>query len=270
MIISVFPWGTSSEVIPTIPDTDFSGDYETVMDADGGWRMRILSSGTLTFTGQKYVDIFAVGGGGGGQPGLYQQDGLDYTQYGGGGGGGGETVTESGVTLIAGHTYNIIIGAGGAVGSNGGDTSMDSLIIAHGGGTGVGPRGGDGASGGGCGSLRETRVINEYDAGAGGSDGSDGYGHTGGDGSGTTTREFGETTGDLYAGGGGGGNNRTRTQYYGGSGGGGNGACYDSLGNRIYATAGYANTGGGGGGGREDLPAAPGGSGILIIRNHRE
>ena len=88
-------------------------------------------------------------------------------------------------------------------------------------------------------------------AGDGGSDGNDGgdglsssnssgYLGKGGKGQGTTTREFGEATGTLYAGGGAGKN---------GGGGGGTNA-------------------GDGSGGSQAYPA--GGSGIVVIRNHRE
>ena len=98
-------------------------------------------------------------------------------------------------------------------------------------------------------------------AGAGGSDGSDGGAglNRGGEGQGTTTREFGETANTLYAGGGGG---EATNMAAGGAGGGA----------RARATA-TANTGGGGGGstlrGTESAYAGGGGSGIVIIRNKR-
>ena len=86
-----------------------------------------------------------------------------------------------------------------------------------------------------------------YPAGDGGSDGSNGgdglsasnssgYLGKGGKGQGTTTREFGEATGTLYAGGG--------------------------ASQLVAAPANY------GGGGSQAYPA--GGSGIVVIRNHRE
>lgn len=256
MIISVFPWGSVGEVIPVIPDTEYSGEYEAVTDEDG-WQMRILTSGTLRFSGQKYVDIFAVGGGGGGAQG---HDGKA-----GGGGGGGHCATVSGVTLIANHTYTITVGDGGSVNMDGHYTRMDDIIIADGGSTGNDGddprRGGDGGSGGGGGN--NTGIT---EAGNGGSNGANGTGPYYGYGDHTTTREFGETSGTLYAGGGAGGNIQTRTVYRGGTGGGGDGAC-DNAG--LNATAGRPNTGGGGGGGGITMAASNGGSGILIIRNHR-
>ena len=85
-----------------------------------------------------------------------------------------------------------------------------------------------------------------------------------GKGQGTTTREFGESTGTLYAGGGGAGGNGS-AQAKGGSGGGGNGAW-----NGNPQTSGAANTGGGGGGMYYGLTnVGKGGSGIVVIRNHR-
>ena len=87
-----------------------------------------------------------------------------------------------------------------------------------------------------------------------------------GKGQGTTTREFGESTGTLYAGGGGAGGNGS-AQAKGGSGGGGNGAY---SGTNAQPTSGEANTGGGGGGMYYGLTnVGKGGSGIAVIRNHR-
>ena len=160
MIISTFPWGTGgSPVIPQLPEFTFTGLYEMIQDEGSDWRLRLLSSGTLTFTGQQYVDLFAVGGGGGGAnyqsgmigPGGGQPDTGEWATS-GGGGGGGYTTTVSGQTLISGHAYTVNIGAGGAAGQDGGATSMESLISASGGKKGAGTsdgKGGAGGSGGG-------------------------------------------------------------------------------------------------------------------------
>lgn len=94
----------------------------------------------------------------------------------------------------------------------------------------------------------------------------------------STTREFGEANGTLYSGGGGGGGGRfvedgetiTKAPGAGGAGGGGRGAHYNAS-----ASAGTANTGGGGGGGCYSTTSSyrhasgAGGSGIVVIRNHR-
>lgn len=130
--------------------------------------------------------------------------------------------------------------------------------------------GGSGGSGGGQSVGRE--ITTPYNvAGAGGSDGSDGGAanpqpnatrYPIGTGQGTTTREFGEATGKLYAGGGGAGN-ILGTPTPGGGGGAGNG------GSGMNATP---NTGGGGGGANEGSVSTggSGGSGIVCVRLHKE
>lgn len=130
--------------------------------------------------------------------------------------------------------------------------------------------GGSGGSGGGQSVGRE--ITTPYNvAGAGGSDGSDGGAanpqpnatrYPIGTGQGTTTREFGEATGKLYAGGGGAGN-ILGAPTPGGGGGAGNG------GSGMNATP---NTGGGGGGANEGSVSTggSGGSGIVCIRLHQK
>ena len=102
-------------------------------------------NGSFTVYGSGTMEILAVGGGGGGGSG-------DNT-YGGAGGGAGGLVHLEDVHVGPG-TYVVTIGAGGAVGANGGNTSVSELdIVAYGGGAGSAgqsPWGGsDGASGGG-------------------------------------------------------------------------------------------------------------------------
>ena len=99
--------------------------------------------------------------------------------------------------------------------------------------------------------------------GNGGSDGSNGGAgsNTAGVGQGTTTREFGENSGTLYAGGGGGAS--TSSGGNAGDGGGGAGASSSNAAN------GATNTGGGGGGARSNYTPGTGGSGIVIMRNAR-
>lgn len=232
--------------VNAIPEFTYSGDYKIVNDSDSeisnavkNWKIRFLTSGTLTFTALNGaadgIDVFCVGGGGNGS--------AHYN--GGSGGAGGYTTTKKGVPVEKNYQYAITIG-----GATGKSSAFD--VVAKGGESGIyGSEytvvGGSGGSGGGA------------DA-AGGSDGSDGGGtswYYGGKGQGTTTREFGESGATLYAGGGGGGPNA------GGSGGGGAGA--STWGE---AKSGTANTGGGGGGVNEGTNGT-GGSGIVIIRNAR-
>lgn len=234
-----------------IPEFTYSGDFEFIDDGDKNWRIKLLTSGTFTFTSlgnaAKGIDVFCVGGGGGGSA---------------GGGGGGYTKTTKNVTVEKNTEYEITIGAGGAQSKSG--TSYDGNKTSGFGvsaecGKGGGNIGGAGGSGGGG-----------YTAGNGGSDGSDGKsgGYDGGKGQGTTTREFGEEGATLYAGGGGAGHGKEGDSVgKGGAGGGGNGVKGD---NRGYNGA--ANTGGGAGGGiyEDNGCGGSGGSGIVVIRNARE
>lgn len=194
----------------------------------------ITSSQKVGFSANvQNLDIFLVGGGGGGGG----SESLSHKPA--GGGGGGRTKTQLNVSFTPYISYNAIIGNGGnggSVGANGGTGGTTSFlgISAIGGNGGKGvindnyANGGDGGSGGGAG------------GGNGGDDGSDGEDSgnnaSGGQGQGTTTRAFGETTGQIYSGGGGGGLG------YGGTGGGDGGG----VGIEGYDATGY---GGGGGGG---------------------
>lgn len=251
----------------TIPEFTYTGDFEIVNDSDepittsqDNWKIRLLTSGTLTFTNlngaEDGIDVFIVGGGGGGGA-------RKSTTTGGGGGGGGFTTTQKAIKVTTGTPYEIIVGAGGAVASNGGETSAFGVSALGGNGSQTVGNGGSGGSGGGGGGYSY-----DYAAGEGGSDGASGSdvksGGTGGDGQGTTTREFGSSSNTLYAGGGAGGTgygqNKVGETASGGEGGGGS-----------SGSEGVTNTGGGGGGqAAKGNAAASGGSGIVIIRNARE
>ncbi len=252
----------------TIPDFTYTGDFEIVSDDDqpitvsqGNWKIRFLTSGTLIFTNlngaENGIDVFLVGGGGGGSRAA---------------GGGGYTKTLKAVKVTVGTAYAIEVGAGGIAGvgnskaGGSGGTSNAFGASANGGeanGTASSYIGANGGSGGGAGSSNGA-------GGQGGSDGSDGFHRNGtnqdsGKGQGTTTREFGESGGKLYAGGGGG---CTFTSSHGGDGGdGGGGAGGNTSGG---ATSGATNTGGGGGGATNNKAGGSGGSGIVVIRNARE
>lgn len=252
--------------LSTIPEFTYTGDYEIVNDSDepitvsqDDWKIRFLTSGTLTFTNLNGadggIDVFLVGGGGGGS---YRA-----------GGGGGYTKTSKNIRVPVGTRYAITIGAGGT-GANAGGSSSAFSITAEGG-TGGNKNGNAGYPGNGGSGGANGADDNDIGA-AGGSDGSNGGSTSrgsGGTGQGTTTREFGNSSGKLYAGGGGGGA-YTGVGGAGGAGGGGAG-CQDE--NDITPPAnGQANTGGGGGGGSDFIEAnkhSTGGSGIVIIRNKR-
>lgn len=251
-----------------LPEFTYTGDFEIVNDSDepitvsqGNWKIRFLTSGTLTFTSlngaENGIDVFLVGGGGGG---------------GRAAGGGGYTKTLKAVKVSVGTAYLIEVGAGGVagVGNNkaGGSGGMSNAFGASANGgeanTSVSSfRGSNGGSGAGAGSTNGN-------GGKGGSDGSDGFHRNGthqdsGTGQGTTTREFGESGGKLYAGGGGGCTTTSSNGGAGGDGGGGDGG--NTSGG---ATSGETNTGSGGGGAANNKAGGSGGSGVVIIRNARE
>lgn len=227
--------GTSSS---DFPEFTYSGQYALINDEKENkiqnWRIKFLTSGKLVFTslgsGDTGIDIFAVGGGGGTD--------TAYDSYGGGGAGYTKTITKQ--ILQTGIEYDVVIGTGGGRATDGGNSSFGSLLTAAGGKKayvigGTGWFGGNGGSGGGS----------QY--AEGGSDGSDGNAAGGerkaGTGQHTTTKEFGEETGDLYA--------------TGGNGSGWSGANASSIS--------APNSGNGASWNTTDV----GQSGIVVIRNHR-
>lgn len=245
------------------PEFTYTGNYKVVQDNDseisdfanwkGNWKIRFLTSGKVTVTNMHAwngkIDVFLVGGGASGGRG-----GFPGNQ---GGGGSGYTKTYKGITIVQGQSYPIVIGAGGSsattdgAGNVGGTTSAFGQSAnggSPGGGNSSGGPGGNGGSGGSVG------------ANTGGSDGSNGTGGTPGKGQGTTTREFGESKGKLYAAGGAG----TSDSYVPGApGGGGTG------GPNYEGGDGEENTGSGGGASSSGKNSGAGGSGIIIIRNAR-
>ena len=222
-----------------IPVFTYTGSYQIVDDNDnaitstfGNWKIRFLTSGTLTFTNLRSagngIDVFMVGGGGHGL--------INSHSIGGSGGGGGYTRTVRNVTLSTSATYSIVIGG------SGGNSSAFGYAAGAGKTSSISHKGGNGGSGG--------AVFNTSP----GSDGGDGgvysssagwrggYGQksvAGPNGETGTTREFGESGKRLYSTGG-----------YGQS-----------------TACGAANTGNGGGGHKSG--SGSGGSGIVFIRNKR-
>lgn len=213
-------------------DFNWSGGDGTyqVLD-DGDGNWRIKFLSSGTFTPLKNMVIDVfLVGGGGG--------GLENSSYSAYyGGGGGYTTTVTSIVLSANTEYAITIGAGGAgkiIASNVGNANSGGTSSAFSasasGGGGAGANSGGNGGSGGGGS-------NQYTDGIGGSDGGNGTGYYPGHGQGKTTREFGEATGTLYSNGGDG----------------------------VYgATAASSNTGDGG------QASVAGGSGIVVIRQHKE
>ena len=264
--------GYRGKIGAAAPKFTYTGTYNIRKDGV----VELLTSGTIVFLEPKVIDVFMVGGGGAGG---YQ---TGSGPRGSGGGGGGYTRTVRRKNVIANQSYNVTVGAGGLTKSNGEGLSgaasgFDDFTVPGGN---NGPNnttfiGGNGGSGGGGG------VRSNSNYGVGGSDGNNGENgyptnQAGGKGQGSTTREFGEATGKLYAGGGGGGRYmaaRSPVISMGGPGGGGAGGwCSDTDKDYQPAAAGVANTGGGGGGGvrvtaSNYTVAASGGSGIVCFRD---
>lgn len=251
---------------------EYTGRYEIVDDGDENWRLRFLSTGDFTPLEELTVDLFAVGGGAGGWAGLLGT--------GRGGGGGGYTATTKNVTLTAGAVYRVQVGSGGSRGSVtvsnippvGGEKSFfrddanNDLVLADGGKTGASGVVYSGGSGGSGGALGADSGLRVYYGGTNGSNGSSPDGTSGGSGQGTTTREFGESGGGLYAAGGNAKSGDTGTI---------------SM-STLAGSDGWANTGNGGGAGGASFKAGggssanrragnggAGGSGIVVMRNAR-
>ena len=226
----IFSGGAGGISAPVIGEdfnwTGGDGTYQVLDDGGGNWRIKFLSSGTFTPLKNMVVDAFLVGGGG-----RSSSSSSAFIS----GGGAGYTTTVKSVVLEANTAYPIVVGAAGSYTHNGGKTSAFSAAAEGGHGTSDGTfentkPGGAGGSGGGGSASYGTYC-------AGGTDGGDGVSgnSAGGKGQGTTTREFGEADGDLYASGG--GSNLTAT---------------------------VPNSGNGG---INYIPAA---DGIVIIRQHKE
>ena len=298
MIISYFPLPYRARlpefVYASTADATTSDLAYTVEYDPGGWMIKLKAVGDGYFTLKEgcAVDIFCVGGGGGGGrgEGFYELCGC--------GGAGGYTATLGAQLFRTGQTHLVTVGKGGTRGkdttaSQGGSTggttfvyagsaSTSDVLIQAAGGTGghwverlqdgayyMQHGGGAGGSGGAGGAGTGTGYdldIGDWDADAPGTDGGNSSGWTSpvllnaiGHGQGTTTRAFGEVSGELFASGGAGG-------------------VYDGTG--AAGQNGAANTGNGGAGGNVSQRSGldinrvkgtngNGGSGIVIIRNAR-
>lgn len=228
-----------------VPQFTYTGQYESIDDGGGNWRIKFLTSGVFKPLKNMTIDAFLVGGGAAGK-------GETWNAY---GGSGGFTTTVKNIVLTKNTEYNIVIGDGGS--GNGGAGGASTGFTGTAAGANATP--GSGGSGG----ARMRYGKDTIDAGSDGANG----GSANSTGQGSTTREFGESTGDLYAGGGGaaylsGGTSGIRYAKAGAGGGGGISG--------LTALPGEPNTGGGGCGrsGSSGTQGA-GGSGIVIIRNAR-
>lgn len=246
-------------------------------------RKAFTSSGTWTIpTNVRSVNLFAVGGGSGGDGGHIYVAYHDTAS--GCGGGGGYTSYVNNVVVTPGETLTVNVGAGGSGGTrkpgygpksgNESNVMRNSSVLCSAKGSDVNGNGGSGGGGFGSGDMNSTIQY----AGKGGSNGSDGEGYQAGTGQKTSTREFGKSNGTLYSGGGGGGytnggwsdgsdkwHSYTVPGCPGGDGGGGSGG----LKSGEYGSDAINGTGGGGGGGAVahdyGSKGGNGGSGCVVI-----
>ena len=156
-----------------IPKFSYTGAYETSSD-DTYWYIKLKSSGQMTFTYRKRIEVGCVGGGGG------TISNRNYAHVGGFAGGGGGYIKTGTTTAEAGTAYAVTIGAGGkgingwrddVTAESGGATSAFGISAPGGGGGG----GCDfpGAGGGGKGGRGGIDAVD-------GGDGEDGAANTGG------------------------------------------------------------------------------------------
>ena len=284
----------SGEVQVTGARVQYFGVAETNW-VDGDLLLKFTGAGSFTLPGTSKAQILAIGGGGGGA-GMF---GRGYqSPFGGPGGGGAGGFVETNA-FLAGATYSVNVGAGGAgglkssspsadfSGKNGSDTVIRMMAVewltAYGGGGGGGnTTGRNGASGGG-GSQNSSGTPAEGGNGISGQGNGGGSGKTtfyGGGGGGAGAPGDAATAGGKggkgkpsfitgsevwYAGGGGGGyaNRTAGSSIAGGQGGGGAGGWGSST-NAEDGTDGLG--GGGGGAGPLTFNGGKGGNGVVYVR----
>ena len=145
----------------TVFEDATGGTVTTCRVGDKKYRVHTFAQpGQFTIPHHGHVEVLLVGGGGGGGGGA-------WPCYGGGGGAGG--VVHKSELFLTNGVYNIVIGAGGAVGVSGGKTTAFGMT-AWGGGhgaTGGGANAASGASGGGgAGHYKWTADVTENTKGA--------------------------------------------------------------------------------------------------------
>ena len=258
---------------------------------DGTYVTHTFSATDTFITSQPLnVDYLVVAGGGGG-------GGSTNDFSGGGGAGGYRTSSNSSRLNLSPNSYGVIVGAGGATGVNGTDSSFASITSSGGGRGNNNTYAAGGAGGSGGGERTTANASNTVDTGGGGAgntpatspsqgnSGGNGWrnyvGAGGGGGAGAVGSDAAYTGSTCTAGGAGGAGAQWLNGYYyaGGGGGAGNnvpagaggigggGAGFSgSTSSGGNGTAGTANTGGGAGGTAYLNSGASGGSGIVIVR----
>jgi hypothetical protein len=227
-------------------------DYKYTASVVGGivhWEMALLTNCTLRFRRVGKVDLCVIGAGyDGGKGSISEQSGVGSKTEGGAGGDGGKMLRESNVQLPRNMDLPVTIGA-----SNGAASSLSAYSSSDGN---AGAKGGAGAYANG---------IQTSDNGKDGADGALPYAIG-------TSMLF---PGVKFGPGGGGGGTKngdyvSKSAGYGGDDGGGDGGTSGST----TGANGAANSGAGAGGGytSQYIPydGGIGGSGAVLIRDHRE
>ena len=149
--ISVSSIDVSVNLNPLIMNSLLQGTGGTITTS-GSYRIHSFTTvGTSTFTPSFSgpVEVLIVGGGGGGGPNL------------GGGGGGGGVIYMPAVTVTSDTSYSIVVGNGGASGTNGQNSTAFGAIAAGGGTSGSWPSGSGTAGGSGGGAAANADIINQ-------------------------------------------------------------------------------------------------------------
>lgn len=131
---------------------NYTGNCAVYDDGNDNWRIKFLTSGTLTMNAEVNIDMFLVGGGGNGA--------WNYP------GAGGYTKTIKGISLSNKEIYSITIGQAGNT------TSFGNVGSASAGGSGSNASGGNNAGANGisnCGDWPTCSWYSCYDPGSGGS-----------------------------------------------------------------------------------------------------
>lgn len=262
-----------------IPSFSYSGNYrfryEELQDGTYNWELALLSGNNINLNFTQVtdkIDIFICGSGADGTKGYSSQTYSNYA-YGGNGGNGGELKNLYNVSIAKNTNYAVKIGNHGEITSItiGGTTYSCS--------SGGGKTGGAGAA----------VLGNAYGGTASAENGKNGViAFSDATNSNNRDTKLLGWNGYRYGASGGGGAAKNALNIVRGNGsgglgnvsgtaGGGAGGMWDSYGANGDGKNGVGNSGGGGGGGAyiqetysyTDFPAGHGGSGIIIIRNHR-
>lgn len=117
---------------PVIPDFTYTGEYQLVNEADGNWKLYLITSGTFTPNVDMLVDACVFGGGQAGHNGGKSTSNNITSSP---GGQPGMSATSKNIVLEKDHEYVCTIGSGGEFGGIDGGTTTFYTVSATGGST---------------------------------------------------------------------------------------------------------------------------------------